>query len=94
MKDALDAHIAEEMWGKQIVFDSHLTGVARRLEGWLVFSNGMWQELWERDGDLLFRNILKLHWFSDHADRSVNYEIIWYEHNSPISRKVLMLGFC
>ena len=60
MKDALDAHIAEEMWGKQIVFDSHLTGVARRLEGWLVFSNGMWQELWERDGDLLFRNILKI----------------------------------
>ena len=72
MKGALDTHIAEEMWGKQIVFDSHLTGVAGRLEGWLVLSNGMWQELWERlgevifyvwfrarDDDLLFRNILK-----------------------------------
>ena len=72
MKGALDAHIAEEMWGKQIVFDSHFTGVAGRLEGWLVLSNGMWQELWERlgevifyvwfrarDDDLLFRNILK-----------------------------------
>lgn len=72
MRGALDAHIAEEIWGKQIVFDSHLTGVAWRLEGWLVLSNGMWQELWERlgevvfyvwfrarDDDLLFRNILK-----------------------------------